>query len=496
MEFISGEDRKQIILFPDSIDEYVDENSTVRVIEAYIDSLDLYALGFSRARPKETGRPPYDPKDILKLYVYGYMNRIRSSRRLEAESKRNLEVLWLLRKLTPDHKTIANFRCDNGVALKNVFRDFVKLCMKMGLYGKELAAVDGSKFKAVNSKGRNFTKDKLKKRLEQIEKKIGEYLEELDQTDREEEKSEKEKSVEEIRQIVEELNERKRRYKSYEEELVGTGQTQKSLTDSESRLMSANGKLDVCYNVQTAVDAKNKLIVEFEVTNNANDLNLLTPVAAKAQEILDVERIAVAADIGYNSASDITAALRKGIDPHVAGTDYDICVPVEEGEGEEIKSHVRGRCVYLPDRNIALCPMGKMLYPKYYNKSSRQAVYNNSEVCKACTCRCTAPNRGQKFEIVIAESDFTTEYNDKDLNVRQVHIKPNRTMYKQRKSLCEHPFGTIKRSMDGGYCLTKGIKKVSAEFSLTFLAYNLKRVINILGCKGLIEGMAHRVCPT
>ena len=495
MEFINGEDRDQIMLFPGSIDEYVDENGTVRVIEAYIDSLDLYALGFSRPQPKGTGRPPYDPKDILKLYVYGYMNRIRSSRCLEAESKRNLEVLWLLRKLTPDHKTIAKFRCDNGAALKNVFRDFVKLCVKMGLYGKELAAVDGSKFKAVNSKDRNFTKDKLKKRLEQIEKKIGEYLEELDQADREEEKSEKEKSAQEIRQIVEELNERKRRYKAYEEELGGTGETQKSLTDGESRLMSANGRLDVCYNVQTAVDAKNKLIVEFEVTNHANDLNLLTPMAAKAQQILETERMAVAADTGYDSASDIAAAVRKGIDPHVAGTDYDISVPVEEGEGEEIKSHVRGRCVYLPDRNIAVCPMGKTLYPTCYKKSGRQGVYNNSRACKACTCRCTASKRGQYFEIVMAESDFTTEYTDKDLNVRQVHVKPNRTMYKQRKSLSEHPFGTIKRSMDSGYCLTKGIKKASAEFSLTFLAYNLKRVINILGCKGLIERITHRVCP-
>ena len=495
MEFICGEDREQIILFPDSIDEYVDENGTVRVIDAYIDSLDLYALGFSRPQPKETGRPPYDPKDILKLYVYGYINRIRSSRRLEAESKRNLEVLWLLRKLTPDHKTIANFRRDNGTALKNVFRDFVKLCMKMGLYGKELAAVDGSKFKAVNSKDRNFTKDKLKKRLEQIDKKIEEYLEELDKTDREEEKVEKEKSAEEIRQIVEELNERKGRYKAYEEELEETGEKQKSLTDGESRLMSANGRLDVCYNIQTAVDAKNKLIVEFEVTNKANDLNQLSPMVVKAQEILEVERMAVVADTGYDSASDIAAAVRKGIEVHVAGTDYDICVPVEEGEGEEIKSHTKGRCVYLPDRNVAVCPMGKTLYPNCYKKSGRQAVYNNSGACKACTCRCTASNRGQYFEIVMEESDFTMEYNDKDLKVRQIHIKPNRTMYKQRKSLSEHPFGTIKRSMDGGYCLTKGIKKVSAEFSLAFLAYNLKRVINILGCKELMERIVHRTCP-
>ena len=203
----------------------------------------------------------------------------------------------------------------------------------------------------------------------------------------------------------------------------------------------------------------------------------------------------VAADTGYDSASDIAAVVRKGIDPHIAGTDYDICVPVEEEEGEEIKSHTKGRCVYLPDRNVAVCPMGKMLYPTTYKKSRRQAVYHNSGACKTCTCRCTASKGGQYFEIVMAESDFTMEHNDKDIKVRQVHVKPNRTMYIQRKSLSEHPFGTIKRSMDAGYCLTKGIKKVSAEFSLAFLAYNFKRVINILGCKGLIEKMAHRTCP-
>src|SRR5215469_2728454 len=192
MEFISGEVREQIMLFPESIEEYVEENSTVRVIDAYINSLDLFELGFTRFEPKETGRPAYNPKDLLKLYIYGYMNRIRSSRRLETESKRNLEVLWLLRKLTPDHKTIANFRKENPKALKNVFRAFVKLCMKMELYGKELAAIDGSKFKAVNSKNNNFTKDKLKDRLKRIDAKIDEYLKELEKTDCEEDIIEKE----------------------------------------------------------------------------------------------------------------------------------------------------------------------------------------------------------------------------------------------------------------------------------------------------------------
>ena len=283
MDFISGEGREQIILFPQTISEYIQEDSTARVIDAYVDSLNLAALGFSRSETNKTGRPPYDPKDILKLFIYGYVFRVRSSRRLEAESARNLEVMWLLRKLSPDHKTIADFRKDNPKALKNVFRHFVKFCAKMGLYGKELAGIDGSKFKAVNAKDRNFTKDKLKDRIERIDNKIDEYLREMEETDREEDKEEKTKSAGEINKIIQGLKERKQSYEGYAAELEETGETQKSLTDPESRLMPSNGKMDVCYNVQTAVDAKNKLVIEFDVTNNANDMNLdCTPVSIQS----------------------------------------------------------------------------------------------------------------------------------------------------------------------------------------------------------------------
>jgi len=495
MEFISGEDREQQILFPQTIDEYVDENSAVRVIDAYIDSLDLETLQFKRSQTKKTGRPPYDGKDILKLYVYGYMNRIRSSRRLEAESRRNLEAIWLLRRLSPDHKTISNFRKDNPKALKNVFRDFVKLCLKLDLYGKELEAIDGSKFKAVNSKGRNFTKDKLKKRLERIEKHIEEYLKELEKTDEEEDKVEKDKTAVEIQKIIKGLKERRETYKAYGKELEENRETQKSLTDPDSRLMLSNGKMDVCYNVQTAVDSKNKLIAEFEVTNNTNDLNQITPMAGKVKEMLETETIAVAADMGYACASDIAAAIRLGVEAHIAGTDYDICIPAEGGWQAEITSQANGKCIYVKERNVAVCPMGKVLYPGSYKKSKGAAVFRNSEACKTCTCRCTKDSHSFNYQFVMAESDFKKEYNDKDLYVRQIHIKPKKEIYKQRKSLCEHPFGTVKRGMDGGYCLLKGKPKVLGEFSLIFLAYNLKRVINILGSKKLIEIMRYRACP-
>ena len=499
MEFISGEEREQITFFPETINEYVNENSAVRVIEAYINGLDLAALEFSRWETKKTGRPPYDPKDILKLYVYGYLNRIRSSRRLETESKRNLEVLWLLRKLSPDHKTICDFRKNNPKALKNVFRDFVKLCAKLDLYGKELAGIDGSKFKAVNSKDNNFTKDKLKDRLERIDKNIDEYLREMEKIDREEDIVEKEKSKEEINQIIKDLKERKEKYTAYSKELEDTGETQKSLTDPESRLMPANGKMDVCYNVQTAVDAKNKLIVEFEVTDKANDLNRLTPMAKKVQDILETETIAITADAGYASASDIAAAIRIGVEPHVSGTDYDICVPVNEDGQTEITSHTNGRCVYVKERNIAICPMGKILYPASYKIKKGEAVFKNSKACKTCTCRCTKGKSAFSYRFVMKKKNFKKDdYDDKNLFVKQVHVKPDKEIYAQRKSICEHPFGTVKRAMDGGYCLTKGIEKVTGEFSLVFLAYNLKRVINILGIKKLLEKMhitGNYLCP-
>jgi transposase len=495
MEFIRGEDREQIILLPESVEEYVEENGTVRIIDAYVNNLDLEDLGFTRWETKATGRPAYDPKDMLKLYIYGYMNRVRSSRRLETESKRNMEVIWLLRKLFPDHKTIANFRKDNPKALRNVFRHFVKLCVELDLYGKELIAIDGSKFKAVNSKDRNFTKGKLEDRIKMIDKKLDEYLKELDENDNKEEKTGKEKSTADIKKIIKELNERKITYQGYADELEKTGETQKSLTDPESRLMLANGKMDVCYNVQTAVDAKNKLIAEFEVTNNPNDKNLLTPMAVHVKETLCVDKIIVTADEGYASASDVAAAIQIGVEPHVAGVEFDICIPVKNGEQTEpaslITSHNNGKSVYLKDRNIAICPMGKVLYPAFYKKARGEAIFHNSQACKTCTCRCTIEQRGLRFHIIMDESEFSTDYNDKDIIVKQINVKADQEIYKQRKSLSEHPFGTVKRAMDSSYCLLKGKRKLTGEFALIFMAYNFKRVINILGINKLMKVMVN-----
>jgi transposase len=489
MNFISGEARDQTVLLPDSIEDYVNENNAVRVIDAFINSLNLFELNFAKSEPNNTGRPMYDPKDMLKLYVYGYMNRIRTSRRLEDETKRNMEVIWLLGKLSPDHKTISRFRHDNGKALKNVFRNFVKLCVKLDLYGKELIAIDGSKFKAVNSTKRSFTEKQIKKKIDSLSEKIDKYLEELDKNDEAEDSVSGEKSAEEIQEIIDNLSKHKERYQGYAEELKQNGEKQKSLTDPESRLMSSQKKTDVCYNVQTAVDAKNKLIVDFEVSNQGNDYNFITPMCESAKEILETDMLTAVTDSGYASIQDITAAMKIGIDVHVAGTDFDICLPAEPGEETEITEHYNGRCVYIPERNIALCPMGKVLYPSSYDEWNG-VYFKNKEACKQCTFRCTKKEKNFSHHVRLPPEKFSTEYNDKDLAVKQVRIKPDADLIKQRKSIVEHPFGTIKQNMNTRNCLTKGIKNITGEFSLTFLAYNLKRAINLIGCGKLMESMA------
>lgn len=354
-----------------------------------------------------------------------------------------------------------------------------------------MLAIDGSKFKAVNSKERNYTEGKLEERIQRLEKKIAEYLEELDATDREEDEAEQEKSAEEIKRIIKGLEERKERYEGYAEELRETGETQKSLTDSESRLMMANGKLDVCYNVQTAVDAKHCLIAAYEVTNDGNDKNHLTPTAEAAREVLGAEKLSVVADTGYDSVQDIVAGMKAGLDMHVAGTDYDICVPAEGEEAEqEIVGHKDGRCVYDGERNIVLCPMGKALYPAYYLPGERRGVFANREACAGCVCRCAKESRGRRHKVAMAESAFSKSYNEEGLTVRQLRIKGDRGLVKERKSIVEHPFGTIKRAMDAGYCLTKGKQKTSGEFALAFLAYNIKRAIAILGTGTLLKAIA------
>ena len=488
MRYKEGVIRNQIILLPESVDEYINEENGVRVIDAYIDSLDLKTFGFKKSGPNETGRPPYAPQDILKLYVYGYMNRIRSSRRLETETKRNLELIWLLRKLSPDHKTISRFRQDNAGALKNVFRDFVKLCIRLDLYGRELAAIDGSKFKAVNSSERNFSVTELEQRIKRFNTRIDEYIQQLNESDTADDQSECEKSAD-VKKIIERLSTRKNTYETYIEELKSSSETQKSLTDADARLMKGANSFEVSYNVQTSVDSKNKLIAEFNVTNEGNDMKQLTEMAAATAEILDAPNITAVADTGCNNPSEIVKCIEAGITPQISGSEGTLCIPCPEHEAQTIESHENGKAVYIKERNVFICPMGNIMPPKFFKNIDRTGRCYNYTACNNCMCKC-AKSKYQVFGVRMKKADFSKEYDADKLYVKQIHIKPDPKITDLRKTLAEHPFGTIKRSMDAAYLLTKGLKSVTGEFSLVFLAYNFKRVINIMGGQKLIEAMS------
>jgi len=491
MRYIEGVDRNQIVLMPDVLDDYILDSNPVRVVDAYIDSLDLEKLKIG-ALHNDTGRPPYDPKLMLKLYVYGYFNKIRSSRKLEKEAGRNVELMWLLNKLVPDHKTIANFRKDNADALKNVFRDFVRLCRKLGLYGGELMAIDGSKFSAVNSLDNNYNQEKLDDRIKRIDAKLEKYLSEMNDADREESDSPV-LSQEQIAAAIKELAERKQVYEGMKSKLGETGENQISTTDPDARRMrQGNGASDVCFNVQTAVDAKNNLIIDYEVTNQCNDKNLLASMAVSAKDALGVDEITALADTGYFVASDIAKCLANGIIPHVS-TDLEsitLCMPVRENEANEpINFDNQGKNIFIEDRNVGICPMGNILYPCSYRSSKRVGIYSNKKACKDCPHRDSCKEYDKELQVKMIPSEFTVEYDTDGLHVKQIVYKPDKTLLKRRKAIVEHPFGTVKRSMDSAYCLMKGLEHVRGEFALTFLAYNLKRAINILGTEKLIEAI-------
>jgi transposase len=299
------------------VDEYISDENAVRFIEAYVESLDVAQLGFRRAKSAKTGRPPYHPKDLLKLYIYGYLNRIRSSRQLEKATQRNVELMWLLRQLTPDFKTIADFRKENIEGLKKVCREFALLCKKMDLFDGELVAIDGSKFSAVNHTGRVYTRTRLRKLFAEIDGQIGSYFAMLESAD-EAEKHTMKLSAEELQKKIAHLEEQKASLRKIEQELEETGETQRSMTDGESRLMrTGNGGNDASYNVQIAVDGKHKLIVEAVVTNQGNDMNQLSSIALTAKEVLGVEQLQVVADAGYYKAEEVKRCAEEGITCYV-----------------------------------------------------------------------------------------------------------------------------------------------------------------------------------
>lgn len=471
MGYIEGENRKQMILMPDSIEDYISEENPVRVIDAFIDGLDMKELSFKRAKPASTGRPPYNPKDLLKLYIYGYMNGIRSSRKLEKETHRNLEVMWLINKLRPDFKTIADFRKDNKIAIKAVFKEFILLCKGWNLFGKKLIAVDGSKFKAWNSKKKNFNQRKLTKKIKEIEDKIDNYLEKLDRLDKEE-SSDRKISVDEIKEKVMKLKNKKKEYEGYKDIIKETGETQVSLIDPDARSMMNNQKVEVCYNIQTTVEEKNRLILDYNVTNSVTDYDQLSVMGKRAKEVLGVDTIEVLADKGYYKATDLKECLDNDITPYVA-----------KPKNTNPKVFSMDKFQYNKENDYYICPTGMVL--RYKSTHKRRDTYfrryNNYEACKVCSIRdkCTKSKKNGR--------DINRWIHKELLNKIDKQTEENWDKYRKRQWLVEHPFGTVKRNLNAYYLLTKGINSVGAEMGLVFCAYNLKRVINIIGVKELIK---------
>lgn len=475
MAYIAGTDRTQAVLLPDVLDEYVRPDNPVRFLDAFVAQLDLAALGFQRAVPAETGRPGYDPGDLLRLYLYGYLHRIRSSRRLEQETHRNVELMWLVRRLTPDFKTIADFRRDHPAALKGVGRQFILLCRRLELFGGELLAIDGSKFRAVNARDRSYTPARLATLQRDIERTIARYLRELERQDAAEAGTEG-PSAEVLREKIAALQQRRMRYEGLRQALAASGETAVSLTDPDSRPMLSGGRIEVCYNVQTAVDAKHKLIVAEDVTNAAGDRDQLSPMATAGQEVLGGATPVVVADQGYYHGAEIKTCLEAGLTPLVPRP----LTSANEARGLFTKDNFR----YDRARDLYCCPAGQALTFRTTTVELGRTIKNyRTRACGRCALRprCTRNRDGRKI------TRWVDEHLLEDMARR---LRRDPTLFAQRKALSEHPYGTMKRGMDQGYFLLKGLRKVRGEFSLTALAYNLKRVLNLVGVPQLVAALA------
>ena len=377
--FIEAEDRGQATFLPELLDDFVDKDNPVRVVDVFVDQLDLGGLGFERAQPAATGRPAYHPNVLLKLYIYGYLNRIQSSRRLEREAQRNVELMWLMRRLTPDFKTIANFRKDNGKSIRNVCRQFVVLCQQLDLFSDAVVAIDGSKFKAVNSSDRNFTDAKLKRRMEEIESNISRYLAELDTADRQDPAAAKPKRVR-LEDKISALKLQMAKLKEIEAKMKEAGEKQISLTDPDARSMITRGSGIVGYNVQTAVDTKHYLIVEHEVTNTGNDRDQLSGMAKKARSAIGAASLTAIADRGYFKGEEILACHEAGISTLVP--------PTKTSNAKADGRFDKADFIYDPQKNEYRCPAGQSLIWRFASVENGMTLHRYwSSNCKGCALK-------------------------------------------------------------------------------------------------------------
>ena len=470
MSHVQGQSRHQATLFPEALDDLIPAENPVRVVDAFVDSLDLVALGFEKVVSAATGRPPYHPGDLLKLYVYGYLNQVRSSRRLERESQRNVELLWLLNRLSPDFKTIADFRKDNRQAIVGTCRAFIRFCREQGLFGAELVAIDGSKFQAVASKKAAYTAKRIQKELAQIEKRVQEYLTVLDEADTSEPAVTDNGKTAEALAV---LQARRDKLQALAADMQERGVNQQVTTEPEARLMrQAGGGHAVSYNVQTAVDAKHKLLVSYAVTNEGNDHCQLYPVASAAQAALEAEQLTVVADVGYRNG-------KHGADCEAAG--ITAVVPSPKLVNTKGNFFDKSQFRYEPAQDQYRCPADEVL-KVYKTDHKNQVRHYSSSACEQCALKpqCTRSRRRTINRHFYADQVEAMN--------RRALEQPGLT--RQRACLSEHPFGTIKRMTDAGQFLMRGLEKVRAEMGLSVLSYNLKRVINILGVEILCARLA------
>lgn len=471
---ITGQGRNQVTLFPEELDDFVNAENPVRVIDAFVDELNLASLGFNNVTPKNTGRPGYHPAIMLKLYIYGYLNRVQSSRRLERETQRNVELMWLLERLTPDFKTIADFRKDNGKGIKNACRQFVELCRQMNMFNEAVVAIDGSKFKAVNAKKNNFTPQKAKDHIARIESSISEYMAKLDSADAND-KGDKDTAL--MKDKLAWLKNRLCELQEIEKAVNENPDKQLSSTDPDARLMKTdNMNRQVCYNVQSAVDTKHHLIVSHDITMST-DRGQLSPVTMQTQEALNRKDITVIADKGYFSRNDIKSTQDLGATALVPQTD----TSGSKKKGIFNKSLFK----YDKDKDIYICPAGEVLPHRrnVFESGLEQKVYVNHIACRDCKIRaqCTqSKTEPRKMRRWIYEADI-------DAMQARLDAAPETTVI--RKQTVEHPFGTIKMWMGATHFLMKRKKNVSTEMSLHVLAYNLKRMMSIVGIPTLIAAM-------
>ena len=476
--FVEGVGRGQVSLFPAQLDDYVADDNPVRAVDAFVDGLDLGKLGFT-TEPLATGRPGYRPATMLKIYIYGYLNRIPSSRRIERECQRNIELIWLTGKLAPDHKTIADFRKDNGKAIREVCRAFVLLCRQLDLLSEASVAIDGSKFKAVNARDNNFTQAKMKRRLERIDESITRYMEQLVTADRQiagGNDAVPQAKVERLKDKLAKLKEEVARLNAINKDLQRSEDGQISLTDPDSRSMATSGKDTgiVGYNVQSAVDTKHHLIVAHEVTNVGTDRHQLAKMAEKARAELGSETLDVVADRGYYEGGEIKACEDAGIS---------VMLPKPQTSGAKAEGRFgKQDFVYKPEEDAYRCPAGETLPYRFTNVQDGKTVHRYwTKACKDCRLKslCT-PSKERRI--------FRWEH---EAVLEKVQARLDRTpdAMTMRRSTVEHPFGTIKCWMGATHFLCITLPKVATEMALNVLAYNMKRVMNIIGVDKLLEAM-------